>query len=111
MSGIPSWARPGVKVVCVDDSCGPKEEWLPGEAPEKGQIYTIERAFSYSNDRVVLWLREIQRHPNVVIRWGDNGYFIHRFRPLTEVSETDETEAELYHKKHLHARRSERERA
>lgn len=96
MSGIPSWARPGVKVVCVRPPFGTGYDWE--SHPEISGIYTI-REVVVVGDRTGLRLVEIV---NMEAAYRESFtevvFLVHRFRPLTEVSESDTTEATLFRK-------------
>lgn len=91
MTFIPSWARVGAKVVCVDDAGGP-DKWTEGDGPARGCIYTIVRALVADDGLVDIHLAEIRRGPLARARWGnDVGYSVHRFRPL--ITQQDDIEA------------------
>lgn len=86
MSGFPSWARVGAKVVCV------LSDWTDGERsanadvsfPAEGGIYTIrEVTTTYWDGFVAVRLVEII---NPVILWSNGpaepAFAVERFRPL-----------------------------
>lgn len=89
MSGLPSWARKGVKVVCVDA----QSRWGLGLA--EGEVYTVQSvvprdptAAFYGRGVPSEWevtLVEVS-HPD----HPDYGFVLNRFRPLVE----PKTEAE-----------------
>lgn len=99
MGGIPSWAVRGAKVVAVGS--GPWESkiifglWREVEGPQPGEVCTISEV-RRRNGGVELFLVEWP-----VANWlgVPEGYNIEHFRPLTSISETDETEAALFRKK------------
>jgi hypothetical protein len=92
MSGLPSWARVGAKVICI------LSDWTPDERaayrdvsfPVEGATYTIrEVTTTYWDGVVCLRLEEIC---NPVIMWRDGAaeaaFDVGRFRPLHTL-ETD----------------------
>jgi hypothetical protein len=89
VSGIPSWARRGAKVVCVDAEWGKDslQRYL-GLAPTliADAVYTVTRA-EVDGGEATVWLREAANDlPDGV----DSGFWLVRFRPLVE----PKTEAE-----------------
>ena len=98
MSGeIPSWARVGAKVVCVDN--GPIRVGClvhePDVKPHIGVVYTIRKCFVDADGEPVVFLREIRRPRS--LRWGrwflrETPYLAVRFRPVV----SDETEATIF---------------
>jgi hypothetical protein len=82
-----TWAKPGVKVVCVDVSGGP---WV-GDILVKGNVYEIEKVgLSPVTGRPVLYLvGNTNLHYGVV-----TGYLIRRFRPL--ITRCQEQDAHLF---------------
>jgi hypothetical protein len=83
MSGLPSWARVGAKVVCVDAACRPGRFWRPSEAPVQGKIYTVAAAFFNPAGEPRIHLVELQRSPETIKVLGYlAGYRVERFRPL-----------------------------
>ena len=83
------WAKPGVKVVCINDGpCGGSNGigWGKNEAPKVGQVYTI-KAVLY-DDGVIFHLEEIKRDKDSCEDWGnpDLGYAAYRFKPLVSKS-------------------------
>jgi len=97
---IPSWARKGVRVVCVN------------HAPEAGKRFynplpplgeTLVVSGTWVRDDGVLCLR-IEGFPN----WSrfqqhfDRGWVVHRFRPVLDLKDDAEVEMALYYKKGLH---------
>lgn len=92
---IPSWARKGTLVVCVDADSG-KGVWI-GDAPVEGHIYTLTGAWVAEDGFVDCSLAEIQRSPSAQRLWGKRvGYHLRRFRPLVEDSYDNEIEAKFY---------------
>ena len=91
--GIPSWARVGAKVVCVDASLAPGMRWFDNEAPVEGEVYTItDVGYDHEVRKVTVYLAEICRGPTHVLFYGrDLGYWLGRFRPVhtleTDISE------------------------
>lgn len=79
------WAKPGVKVVCINDGPYGGEEkycWGKDEAIKVGQVYTIKAVLYF--DGVIFHLEEIKRDQEACEDWGnpDLGYAAWRFRPL-----------------------------
>ncbi|QIG69385.1 hypothetical protein EVB79_015 [Rhizobium phage RHph_N3_13] len=76
------WAKPGVKVVCINDGPYGGYCWGKNEAPKVGQVYTIKAVLYF--DGVIFHLEEIKRDKEACDEWGnpDLGYGAHRFRPL-----------------------------
>jgi hypothetical protein len=86
MSGVPSWARKGMKVVCINDQRLESSEVHTGFLVA-GSAYTIDGAYHHPSDgRIGLFLAEApgkyQGHPVA--------YDLRRFRPAVE----PKTEAE-----------------
>ena len=89
-----SWAKPGVKCVCIDDTIPPHKNVSPSTIlPKRGSVYTIRRVKSADS----VWLEEIVNNPReYLIRddgstyFGEVAFSIARFRPLVE----PKTEAE-----------------
>jgi len=81
---IPSWAKPGAKVVCVD--AFPLEGSIWVSPPVEGVIYTITDTF-YQEGVLLLRLKELRN-------FQDIGYLARRFRPL--VSRTQEQDVDLF---------------
>ena len=81
MSAIPSWARVGAKVVCVDDSCRPGRLWLTYTPIVAERIYVIAGVGPswLGGDEPVLFLDGC---PNSTFGVGDDGWRVSRFRPL-----------------------------
>jgi hypothetical protein len=88
MSGaIPAWAVRGAKVVCVNDRPLPGSIWWD-DAPQKGAIYTVERARVLATGEPVLYLSEIARSPATILEHGgETGYGIFRFRPVHSIDD------------------------
>lgn len=77
MTHLPSWAVPGRKVVCVDDSVRP----LMGDKLVKGSVYTISEPFLDVSGTPALRVREAKSdHPQ-------GGYRLVRFRPVVTLEE------------------------
>ncbi len=104
MSGIPSWARKGVKVVCVDAASAV----TPGKQVPitVGALYVIERVGLYNSSLnpivdglPAVWLRG---YPNTGDRLG--AFLLRRFRPAVE-PKTEAEDVALF-KRHLSAPRS-----
>jgi hypothetical protein len=75
-----SWAKPGVKCVCIDASGrvnGVQYEWR-GDAPIAGETYTIRRVWAAPGGDAVMDFVELQRLTDGL------GYGVYRFRPLVE---------------------------
>lgn len=99
MADLPSWARKGAKVVCIDDAPLPGTNWLDGEAPKCREIYTIDRVFNGPQGIPSLEFLELKRSPRSKRICGDVGYYANRFRPLVENASDSEIEATLYRKR------------
>ena len=95
MSGLPSWAVRGRKVVCVSGgspACfGASRNG--GAFPVTNGIYTIEDAFITPRDRLaVIRLVEVPTHSGAT-----GGWLLDRFRPLVDDSdEALERDAEFF---------------
>lgn len=84
MSGIPAWAVPGAKVVCVDDSPPTSDKahfhqkWL-----QAGNIYVIRAAYVGADGEVGVCLGEIVSvfRPEL---GREQGFYLRRFRPAVE---------------------------
>ena len=82
--GIPAWAVPGARVVCVD-SGNPEAHVLAAviglAMPRKGDVYTVTRAFwSIEGGPAIL----VDECPVATELCGDIGFPITHFRPLTD---------------------------
>jgi hypothetical protein len=77
MSALPSWAVPGARVVCVDDSPGCFGEAAPFA---KGDILTIEGLHPYNRS---VELVECKYY------WGGRSlpFLVDRFRPLVTLED------------------------
>lgn len=74
----------GQKVVCVDPDTG-RGIWCRGEAPTKGDVYTVAGFGLTSDGAPSLYFREIQRGERTVKYYKyDPGYAAFRFRPAQE---------------------------
>jgi hypothetical protein len=94
-----SWwkcAKPGDKVVCVNDTPGkftypnPRIEWIADlDGLTKGRIYTIRKIGQGADPAdfdIFVWLQEIYRPSD---DFGEPGYHPERFRPVqTKSTET-----------------------
>lgn len=81
---IPSWARVGAKVVCINDKL-PENSPFPmrSECPPRGGIYLVDGTSHspYSDVETLL----ISGYPNIDLENGDTrdiGWRVTRFRPL-----------------------------
>ena len=95
---IPSWARVGAKVVCVDN--GPHQSstgWAEDDdIPSVGGVYTVSNVFTDPYRDVVFHLAELRRGYMSKREWGyDTGYGVWRFRPL--VSQSDDIATHFAH--------------
>lgn len=104
---IPSWAKPGVKVVCVNatgpDWWGISTSWRAGEAPRERAVYTIARAWMDSDGAPVAEFHELARSDEAHSFWGEHvGYWLGRFRPL--VADKSEAEDVALFRQHLEQR-------
>jgi hypothetical protein len=80
MSGVPSWAVRGAKVVCVD-ACPWVFGWS-GDALVEGAIYTIRGIAPHDSlGRLGLYLDEARTKTDAF------GFLIARFRPLVDDSD------------------------
>lgn len=104
MSDLPSWARVGARVVCVDDAIRGGfgfERW-----PQKCGTYTI-REVIYCPE-AGSWQLRLHEIVNPAVDYDldsslwEAGFNVARFRPVTDLKSDDEVEARLYHKKGLH---------
>lgn len=98
MNGIPAWAVPGAKVVCVDGM--PSWNYFKGRPakysalPVLGEIYTISQAVWHQwpfRSGVGLHLLEIQRAGKV------SPYILERFRPLVTRSQEQDVAIFRHH--------------
>lgn len=90
---IPSWARVGAKVVCVDAA-----KWRRTLPLTTGRIYTIRHIGECPISGVGVYLEEIANDCN---GFGEEyGYRLDRFRPLVD----ENIEATLFRSKGLHNR-------
>lgn len=96
MTDIPSWAKVGAKVVCVDASLPNGEFWAGHEQPIVGAIYTIS-SVGLDRDGVNIGVNfiEIERDELARAIWGwEVGYYLHRFRPL--ITRTEQQDLALF---------------
>lgn len=90
-----SWAKPGVKVVCIAPPSG-NRHLLPVTGPAVGGVYTIRAVVSghdKDRDRVGLLLEEIH-NPKSPTFGVEYGFYIERFRPL--ITKTQEQDIEMF---------------
>lgn len=97
MSGIPSWARVGAKVVCVLQV--KSDITLLHPHPKKGGVYTIRNVVCTSTDGTpALLLEEIVLTWWIVASVREPGFNINGFRPLvTRTAEQDIVEHFAHH--------------
>jgi hypothetical protein len=92
MSGVPSWARKGMKVVCINDQRLESSEVHTGLLVV-GSVYTIGDAYHHRSGRIGLFINELQaRHAGRLVC-----YDIRRFRPLVD-DEAQERDAAMFRK-------------
>lgn len=89
-----SWARPGVKCVCIDPKPLPNT-WRNGTLPPKGTVVdivgTVPSLTGRSTFNVI-----IKGHPNFSARWGcEIGWRHERFRPFVP-PKTQEEDVALF---------------
>ena len=90
-----SWARPGVKVVCVNADAGTGHKWS-GDGPVVGAVYTIRSVFIGPTGGLSMDFLELRRGQRARERYGDLiGYWVDRFRPL--VSQSDDVALFTHH--------------
>lgn len=87
---IPSWARVGASVICVNVECTSGATWF-GEAPTLHAIYQISRVWFDPEGDIVMEFVELKRSRDVEL--GDIGYYIERFRPLVTRSQEQDVAA------------------
>lgn len=73
----------GQHVVCVDNKAY-RWGWLPGDAPEVGRVYTVDRVGIHPKGTIVIRLQEKRRHPRAQAL-GFWGYSARRFRPAPSI--------------------------
>lgn len=99
MSGLPSWARVGAKVVCVNAEgiLGPDSAFGDERAPLEGNIYTVRDIIYPDSETPCFLLEEIA---NKVREYHFGAYEFSfrasRFRPLVTDSDDNEIEAQFY---------------
>lgn len=79
MSTLPSWARVGAKVVCIDVA---PRSW-PTDTLNLGAVYTVAGVGVSPSGKPCLFLRETQS----TLIWANGqraGYYFDRFRPAVE---------------------------
>lgn len=107
-SGIPSWARKGQRVVCVDAG------FVPG-CPSpllEGGIYCIECIHFYSEAERDEFIGQYASSAVGVLLEGvkntydpkSDAFAIARFQPVVELKSDNEIEAQIYHARELHQR-------
>lgn len=93
-----SWAKPGVKCVCIAspervEAGRRKRPW--GNFPSSGGIYTIRGSVFGSNGQHFILLEEVQNPPRLstvgVVEWG---FPVSGFRPL--ITRTQQQDVELF---------------
>ena len=95
MSDLPSWARVGAKVVCVNDAPLPGTFWN-ADGPKRGSQYTIKRIFVGPRGFWSADFDELVRSASAKQKYGpDIGYRLDRFRPL--VSQSDDLALFTHH--------------
>lgn len=89
---IPSWARPGVKVVCVDDAPKPGRLAINPKPPVGTicEIIEVKRSVLVGDDYYVLCIKD---WPNQSVQGsGELGWDVRRFRPLQYPKQSEETD-------------------
>jgi hypothetical protein len=78
-----SWARPGVKCVCIDAKPRPGTEWR-GDAPTLNAVYTIRSIFVGPYGGLSASFVELERSDSSKANYPGQlvGYYIERFSPL-----------------------------
>lgn len=111
MSGIPAWAVPGARVVCVDDVFSEGHKRICAALPIAGGVYTIRKVtFVDGADTAPAVLLEevVNEYTETMLRgflWrGEPRFGLRRFRPL----HTLETDISEHFSQHLHVREPER---
>ncbi len=81
-----SWAKPGVKCVCIDSAPRGTSEGIPAWIPVEGEIYTVSFVYHRGDGKSGL----------VLVEQTDNRRFyeITRFRPL--VTKTIEQDVQMF---------------
>ena len=89
MSGIPSWAVRGAKVVCIDGA-ERSSKTVDGWAPKTGGIYTIRSTFFAEGWNC--WYLRLEEYVADGVFWRgiEPGWDLPRFRPL--ITEQDDLE-------------------
>lgn len=114
MSGIPSWARVGANVVCINATphpgqTGPRWFWMGSLTV--GAVYTIRAVGAPTHTGAPgVYLNEIVRPADPSLM-AECGYNLCRFRPAVEPKSDNEIEAQIYHRRGLHQRTSRKSRA
>ena len=94
MASIPSWARVGAKVICIDHSINVGRR-LFAPFPPKGCPHTVSGVRWDEHDR--FWCLLIEGYPNQAVSDPcdrDEGWNVARFRPL--VTRTQEQDVALF---------------
>jgi hypothetical protein len=86
-ASVPSWARVGAKVVCVDDRPGDGTRWVEGEELVRHRLYTIAAVLPHLAQ---VQLQEVERASISKRIFGYNGYGVDRFRPLITRSQSED---------------------
>jgi hypothetical protein len=78
---------PGDRVVCVDASLPPGDQW-DGDALVEGAVYTVESVFVDDEGQAAVSLLEARRDAESLSE-NDNeaGYFARRFRPAEDIEQ------------------------
>ena len=101
MSGLPSWARVGAKVVCVD---GKPRLCSTAPLPHEGAIYTIRGVewcvWGSGDVGPAVYLVEINRGKSAGREWP---FGLNRFRPMV----TQEDDIATHFRQHLDVREPE----
>lgn len=88
MSGLPSWARVGAKVVCVTEhGRGLPSDWDAG--PQVGEVYTISRAYIGFVGALAVPSITLAECPVIDLLTGQEwaGYDVDRFRPVVTIED------------------------
>jgi hypothetical protein len=90
---IPSWARPGVKVVCIDGAGG-SDVTIGRWAPQVGSVYTV-RGYYVGPCWDQIYLAEY-RHPKTHPDGCEIGWRASNFRPLVSNKRTEAEDVALF---------------
>jgi len=94
---VSAWARPGVKVVCVDDRWSDLQLKCSPNLPVKQAIYTIRDAVT-AGVHLGVRLVEVTNPPYYFGRDGtlEPPFNIRRFRPVAPTTRTQEQDVALF---------------